>query len=432
MNSRKVYFLFVVAFLVVMFIAHLRMPASYNWQPTFLASSNQPFGCMLFDSLMAKSMPKGYKVDDKTFYEFSVDKGFKPHTILVLCEEFNPNDIDMMSAMKLLDKGCNIMIATSSFDYGYNGDDKKMKAFAEKNLMIEVMDYLSPSYFLTYMRNSQNSYNYLTWLKGRYPKAEWGLSTPISSSTIEANYDDSLEICLNSYYSVVVRDEVNYNGVKTRNRYAVHKRCGKGRLIFVSLPLLLTNYGVLDKTMSPLTFRLMSLGDNLPVVRTQAYLDKAQMANGGESPLRYIIKQPPLKWALYLGLLTILLFMIFTARRRQRAIPVVNPPQNYSLEFVKLIGTLYFQKHDNVDLVKKAYGYLKENLRRKLMVDLSVEYELVQNIDTIAAYTGEPPQMVKQWLQELSAIDRLGDADSITDQQLHRYIDIINNISSKI
>lgn len=67
------------------------------------------------------------------------------------------------------------------------------------------------------------------------------------------------------------------------------------------------------------------------------------------SPFRYFLSQPPLRWALYLSMASILLFMIFTARRKQRAIPVIREPENKSLEFVELIGTLYYQKKDHAD-----------------------------------------------------------------------------------
>ncbi len=37
-----------------------------------------------------------------------------------------------------------------------------------------------------------------------------------------------------------------------------------------------------------------------------------------QSPFRYFLAHEPLRWALYLTMITIILFMIFTAKRRQR------------------------------------------------------------------------------------------------------------------
>ena len=69
-------------------------------------------------------------------------------------------------------------------------------------------------------------------------------------------------------------------------------------------------------------------------------------------------------------MLVLVLFMVFTARRRQRAIPVIREPANRNLEFAELIGTLYYQKKNHADLVRKKFIYFAESLRRNIQVDV--------------------------------------------------------------
>ena len=106
------------------------------------------------------------------------------------------------------------------------------------------------------------------------------------------------------------------------------------------------------------------------------------------SPFRYFLSQPPLRWALYLSMVSILLFMIFTARRKQRAIPVIREPENKSLEFTKLIGTLYYQKHDHANLVHKKFTYFAEVLRREIQVDVEEVADDERSFHRIAQKTG--------------------------------------------
>ncbi len=40
------------------------------------------------------------------------------------------------------------------------------------------------------------------------------------------------------------------------------------------------------------------------------------------------------------------------------------------MEFTELIGTLYFQKKDHEDLVRKKFTYFAEELRREIQVDI--------------------------------------------------------------
>ena len=72
-----------------------------------------------------------------------------------------------------------------------------------------------------------------------------------------------------------------------------------------------------------------------------------------DSPLRFILSQPALKWAWYLLLAGVLIFIIFNLRRTQRPIPILPKNLNTSVEFVKTIGNLYYQEGDIRNLIDK-------------------------------------------------------------------------------
>jgi hypothetical protein len=103
--------------------------------------------------------------------------------------------------------------------------------------------------------------------------------------------------------------------------------------------------------------------------------------------------------------------MVFTAKRRQRVIPVVEEPKNRSLEFVKLIGTLYYQKGDYRDLVMKQYAYLTETVRRVLQVDLNDRENDLRSFPVISAQTGVDEQEIAQLVDTLR---RLADEEEKT------------------
>jgi hypothetical protein len=63
-----------------------------------------------------------------------------------------------------------------------------------------------------------------------------------------------------------------------------------------------------------------------------------------EHPLSYILKQPPLAWAWYLLAGLALTWLIFRAKRRQRAIPVLPKNENSSYEFIGTIANLHFKE----------------------------------------------------------------------------------------
>ena len=97
--------------------------------------------------------------------------------------------------------------------------------------------------------------------------------------------------------------------------------------------------------------------------------------------------------------------MVFTAKRRQRIIPEVEKPKNRNLEFVKLIGTLYYQKHDYRDLVLKKYAYFTEEMRRVLHVDLTDRSEDQRTFAVIASQTDMEEQEVSKLVNTLRKLE---------------------------
>jgi len=83
------------------------------------------------------------------------------------------------------------------------------------------------------------------------------------------------------------------------------------------------------------------------------------------SPLRFILSKPPLKWSWYLLLLAIGLFLLFNAKRRQRIIPIIEPLKNTTTEFVKSISTIHYEASDYNGIIQKNIKYFLEHVRKR-------------------------------------------------------------------
>ena len=207
---------------------------------------------------------------------------------------------------------------------------------------------------------------------------------------------------------------------------AVSVPYGKGEVIFVSSPLLFTNYGMLEGNTFVYIFRLMSYLADLPVYRTEAYVKTDAMLVAEQSPFREFIKRPPLRWALYLALLGVVLFMIFTARRRQRVIPIMSKPANRSLEFIQLIGTLYYQRKDHVDLVRKKFKLFAEELRKTAGVDISDVNTDDREYLLLAEKTGMNSDRLKKVIRQIRLV--LHSEGNISVEEMRSLIDAMDTI----
>lgn len=145
-----------------------------------------------------------------------------------------------------------------------------------------------------------------------------------------------------------------------------------------------------------------------------------------ETPLSYFIMNKPLQWALYLALALILLYMILHLRRRQRAIPVIKDPENRQLEFAQLIGTLYFQKGDHADLLKKKYNYFAEHLRRELFVDIDNPEDDSDNFQRIAQMTAIGENEIRGYITSIRKLVK--EEQPVDTNVLHMYVEKMNQI----
>ena len=88
-----------------------------------------------------------------------------------------------------------------------------------------------------------------------------------------------------------------------------------------------------------------------------------------QSPMRYILSQPALRWAWWLFLIGTLVFMIFNAKRKQRIVPILPPLPNTTVDFVKTIGNLYFQEGNHDLIIDKKIVYFLEKIRTDYLLD---------------------------------------------------------------
>ena len=197
---------------------------------------------------------------------------------------------------------------------------------------------------------------------------------------------------------------------------------GKGELFLVSTPLMFTNYSILDRNNASYAFRLLSYMKDKPLVRIEAY---GKHSDEPETPLRYILSETPLRWAIYSILLLLLLFMFFTARRRQRIIPVVQSPPNRTFGFMQLISNLYYQKHNNGEVIKMKYTYFCAEVKRLIGIELKDEVPDVSDYTRLSEKTGIDKDFISILLKDIRVAIYQSSAN---DLQLKKFIDGMNDI----
>lgn len=138
---------------------------------------------------------------------------------------------------------------------------------------------------------------------------------------------------------------------------------GDGQFLLHTQPAVFSNYHLLKK--DHYTYAQQAL----------SYMPEGTLywhsgfRNISSSKLRFITAQPALNAAMWLGIIGIIIFMFFNARRKQRIIPEIKPVANTTLDFTKTIGNLYYQEGDHHTIIEKKVIYFLEFVRNEYLID---------------------------------------------------------------
>ena len=122
-----------------------------------------------------------------------------------------------------------------------------------------------------------------------------------------------------------------------------------------------TNFSLLNQTGAAYAATALSFVKNDDNLMWDRYYTEGR--EDDESSMRVFLRNTNLRWAFYITFFSLLLFVLYEIKRRQRIIPVIEPPANETLGFVTVVGQVYYEKRNNANIAHKKVIYLLEHLR---------------------------------------------------------------------
>jgi hypothetical protein len=158
----------------------------------------------------------------------------------------------------------------------------------------------------------------------------------------------------------------------------VQLKAGKGNFYLHLSPLCFSNYFLLHSDNLAYYENVLSVipPDTRKIMWDEYYINKMdyyyrnsgddeENAGEGENSIAELFKYKETKWALLLAIFLLILYVLLEMRRRQRYIPVISKHRNDSLDFVKTIGRLYYERADHHNLCRKMASYFLEHVRSR-------------------------------------------------------------------
>lgn len=469
-----------IALVIVVGAVYLWMQAnrSFNWAARYAHDGDEPFDCEIFDSIASATMPKGYTFWQESFDSLMHVPGKK--SLLIINNTWAGDSTAFLRLDSCVRAGCKVLWVlennamwlgekyslNASYDYA---DVDTLAKSLKGQLPLDTLEWVGSNPVTTTINQGLFS----SWFRWGYDR-RFKVTAWVSSSSLWEKLDQSRNLLgedtdIAAIGEVVdamendtigaeeyeekrdkygdIFDNLSYDDADLWKSYlhtgqlrmpiALAGKVGKGWYYVSSTPRFFTNYGALDPRISKFLNRQLAQLADYPTYRIDKKLlesERQYSSNNNDftmSPLSYMLSRPPLRWALFTLLAAVILFMLFTARRRQRVIPVLPPLTNRNLEFVRLLGTIYFRRHDNLDLLRKKYTYFKDDVRRRLMMDLDDEKSERQNARILAQRASLDEEEVVELLSSLRGLAKLNDGD-ISAITLKDYINRIENISKHL
>lgn len=343
MTKDRKYFYILGALVLILVLVEYFKPQPIDWTPTLSSKDKIPFGTFILHDILSDIFPESEVVTlNNTLFEMREEQAGDAKNIFILASNFAPDSLDMDALFSMVAAGDHAFIGANFFGSKFADTLKLETGFDLKEILTEE----------TQLGSEKDSAN-LHFVNPQLDTSAYYYQVENAS-----DYFSSIDTARATILAVNEGKKPVYIKVPW----------GKGALYLSSVPLAYTNYYLLKNDNYEYVSQSLSY---LPVADVQwtEYYQIGRFESG--SPLRFVLNNASLRWAFYITFIGLIGFIIFESKRKQRVIPVVTPPRNTTLEFVKTVGNLFYRTKNHKNIAHKKITYFLNHIRMHYRIDTS-------------------------------------------------------------
>ena len=345
MKSLKLYLGITALIIVIYLVAQFNRPKAIDWSASFSSTDKNPFGTYIIYNRLNDIFPKA-KIETfrEPLYNVTNDHGITHGTFLIVSNSVNLNEYDYQKLLKFIKSGNDVFISASNF-----GDELSKQLKIETNTAPRRFDATSGIKFTNKYLDTSKIYHF--------------------GKNIGDWYFDKFDTA-----------KMSVLGVNTDNRPDfLRYTAGKGNLYLNANPFIFTNYSLFTNSGNDYASIALSYVKNDSNLIWDQYYSLGREDEG--SSMRVFLRSDALRWAFYIAFFSLVLFVLYEMKRRQRFIPVIEPLENSTLGFVNVVGQVYFEQHDNRNIGNKKILYFLEHIRIEFNLKTNpLDEEFINNL----------------------------------------------------
>jgi len=349
-NALKIALGLFITTMVVAIVISFMSTSPTDWRETYNYKHKKPFGTYIIHQEFKNLFPKQeittiakntYDYFDTAYNYDNESYDLKGNYIYI---NNNMRTIDNETSEEILGfvaQGNTAFIAATVFNEVLM--DSLNFGYSYQNIKVNLQN---PSHLNTEISLSNERVNNKTY---QFSK---------NTSTTYIEYSDNQNSTVLG--SQKINDTIHPNFIKVNYK--------KGQFFLHTQPIVFTNYHLLNGNQEYIA-QVFSHLDEAPLYWDTHYSYRRGNGDNKKSSLSYFLSNKALKWAFILALMSLIFFILFNTKRKQRIIPVIKPLQNTTVDFTQTIGNLYFQQNNHTDIVQRKIIFFLEKIRSDYFID---------------------------------------------------------------
>ena len=319
------YYYLAAFFIIAILLIENNKYVHLNWYESYSKYDNIPYGNkLLYDELLS-IYPKGVSASSDNI-EQSLQHNVSVGNYLFINNSFTPGEVEIKELLNFISEGNQVLIVSRWFD------QKLLDTLAlevKHTISTDLLDSLE----MNLQKTGQTFYHKFTRSLMNY-----SFTSDIHESYTPLGFiSDTL---------------INFLQIPF----------GKGQLFLHVTPLVFTNYHMLNNDNHRYISAVLSHLPDEATLWDEYYKNRKNAVQ--KSQLHVIVGTDGLRQAIYLLVLSILVYMLFAAKRKQRVIPVKRLKSNDTVNFVKTIGQLYYNENNNQNIGLKRINFFMSFIRK--------------------------------------------------------------------
>jgi hypothetical protein len=342
MDKRSKIALYIIgAVIVFMMIAEVTKPKALNWRDSFSAADKIPLGCFVVFNELETFSEGEVLVSEKSIYEYlKTADSIESKTLVFINNRIGFDKQESEALIEFVDKGNTVFISSTYF-YG--------------NALDSINISVQRQYTNLYQKESES----------KFTSPSLKANNRAFKDVVENGHFISIDTLNTTILGTITTKDEDEIEETNANFIKVAFGDNNGQFILHTNPFAFTNYHLLDDK-EDYAATVLSYLPKQQIIWDNNYKSGRKVIT---SPLRFILTHTGLKWAFYISLFGLILFIIFRGKRTQRIIPVINKLENATVDFTRTIGELYYQHGDFTNIIDKKIQYFLEFVRTNYYLD---------------------------------------------------------------